>query len=178
MRRPVEFLLNSLITQYNKSNMVEALNCALRHRSGVLVRKSCSFSKCLKMHTARIKIVIDNHNRSIILGGGLLKSEVIIINYNLNSSRVHAQTFAEGAGFTDQYAAALAQGAVNGLDNIGLAAAFGMRPVLVGGQDLGVSLPLVSVIAAMVPVASRERGPQPPGRGGTPTAQHPGHDAA
>ena len=50
-----------------QTNIVEALNCSLRHRSGVLVRKSCSFSKCLQMHTARIKIVIDNHNRNIIL---------------------------------------------------------------------------------------------------------------
>jgi IS1 family transposase len=50
-----------------QTSIVEALNCSLRQRGGVLVRKSCSFSKCLKMHTARIKIIIDNHNRSIIL---------------------------------------------------------------------------------------------------------------
>ena len=50
-----------------QTNIVEALNGSLRHRCGVLVRKSCSFSKCLKMHTARIKIVIDNHNQNIIL---------------------------------------------------------------------------------------------------------------
>ena len=31
------------------------------------MRKSYSFSKCLKMHTARIKIIIDNHNLNIIL---------------------------------------------------------------------------------------------------------------
>ncbi|RZK23374.1 MAG: IS1 family transposase [Hymenobacter sp.] len=49
------------------TNVVEAINCSLRHRCGVLVRKSCSFSKCLKMHTARIKISIDCHNRNIIL---------------------------------------------------------------------------------------------------------------
>ena len=50
-----------------QTNIVEAINCSLRHRSGVLVRKSCSSSKCLQMHTARIKIVINNHNRNIIL---------------------------------------------------------------------------------------------------------------
>jgi len=44
------------------TSIVEAINCALRHRCGVLVRKSCSFSKSLEMHKARIKIVIDNHN--------------------------------------------------------------------------------------------------------------------
>jgi IS1 family transposase len=45
-----------------QTSIVEAINCALRQRCGVLVRKSCSFSKCLTMHTARIKIVIDNYN--------------------------------------------------------------------------------------------------------------------
>ena len=41
-----------------QANIVEALNCSLRQRCGVLVRKSCSFSKSLAMHNARIKIVI------------------------------------------------------------------------------------------------------------------------
>ena len=41
------------------TSIVEAINCSLRQRCGVLVRKSCSFSKSLVMHTARIKIVID-----------------------------------------------------------------------------------------------------------------------
>ncbi|WP_345070853.1 hypothetical protein [Hymenobacter fastidiosus] len=50
-----------------RTSIVEAINCSLRQRGGGLVRKSCSFSKCLKMPTARIKIIIDNHNRSIIL---------------------------------------------------------------------------------------------------------------
>ena len=45
-----------------KTNIVEAINCSLRQRCGVLVRKSCSFSKSLRMHTARIKIVVDNYN--------------------------------------------------------------------------------------------------------------------
>ena len=44
------------------TSIVEAINCSLRQRCGVLVRKSCSFSKALAMHTARIKIVIDNYN--------------------------------------------------------------------------------------------------------------------
>ena len=50
-----------------QTNIVEALNCPLRQRCGVLVRKSCFFSKSLVMHAARIKICIDQHNRSIIL---------------------------------------------------------------------------------------------------------------
>ena len=48
------------------TSIVEAVNCALRQRCGVLVRRSCSFSKSLAMHTARIKIVIDNYNANII----------------------------------------------------------------------------------------------------------------
>ena len=47
------------------TSIVEAINCSLRQRCGVLVRKSCAFSKSLLMHTARIKIVIDNHNANI-----------------------------------------------------------------------------------------------------------------
>ena len=44
------------------TSIVEAINWSLRQRCGVLVRKTCSFSKSLLMHTARIKIVIDNYN--------------------------------------------------------------------------------------------------------------------
>ena len=47
------------------TSIVEAVNCSLRQRCGVLVRKSCSFSKKLEMHTARIKIVIDNYNLTL-----------------------------------------------------------------------------------------------------------------
>ena len=47
------------------TSIVEAINCSLRQRCGVLVRKSCSFSKSLAGHTARIKIVIDNYNLTL-----------------------------------------------------------------------------------------------------------------
>jgi len=46
-------------------DIVEAINCSLRQRCGVLVRKSCSFSKSLHMHTARIKIVVDSYNLTL-----------------------------------------------------------------------------------------------------------------
>ncbi|GAB3729422.1 hypothetical protein GCM10027594_11520 [Hymenobacter agri] len=49
-----------------QTNIVESLNCSLRQRCGVLVRKSCSFSKSLRMHAARLKICIDQHNRKSI----------------------------------------------------------------------------------------------------------------
>ena len=48
-----------------QTSIVEAINCSLRQRCGVLVRKSCSFSKSLAMHFARIKIAIDNHNSTL-----------------------------------------------------------------------------------------------------------------
>lgn len=48
-----------------QTGIVEAINCSLRQQGGVLVRKSCSFSKSLVMHIARIKIVIDNYNLTL-----------------------------------------------------------------------------------------------------------------
>lgn len=47
------------------TSIVEALNCSLRQRCGVLVRKSCSFSKLLSMHQVRIQVCIDAHNDRI-----------------------------------------------------------------------------------------------------------------
>ena len=48
-----------------QTSTVEAINCSLRQRCGVLVRKSCSFSKSLAVNTARIKIAIDNYNLTL-----------------------------------------------------------------------------------------------------------------
>ena len=48
-----------------QTSIVEALNYSLRQRCAMLVRKTCSFSKSLNMHAARIKIVIDNHNLTL-----------------------------------------------------------------------------------------------------------------
>ena len=45
-----------------RTNLVEGINNWLRQRCAVLVRKTCSFSKCLQMHHARIKIAIDAYN--------------------------------------------------------------------------------------------------------------------
>ncbi len=49
------------------TRVVEALNGKLRHRCGVLVRRSRSFSKCRASHYDRIKIAIDQHNLEITL---------------------------------------------------------------------------------------------------------------
>lgn len=46
-----------------QTSIVEAINCSLRQRCSVLVRKSCSFSRSLAMHHVRIQLVIDEHNR-------------------------------------------------------------------------------------------------------------------
>ena len=48
-----------------RTSIVEALNCSLRHRCEVLVRKSCSFSKSLTIHNAKNKICIYNNNKQI-----------------------------------------------------------------------------------------------------------------
>ena len=45
------------------TSMVEAVNCSLRQRCAVLVRKSCSFSRSLAMHRTRLQLCIDDHNR-------------------------------------------------------------------------------------------------------------------
>ena len=46
-----------------QTSIVEAINCSLRQKCGVLVRKACSFSRSLLMHHVRIQLVIDEHNR-------------------------------------------------------------------------------------------------------------------
>ena len=46
-------------------SIIEAINCSLRQRCGVLVRKSCSFSKTICMYDERIKISFDNHNATL-----------------------------------------------------------------------------------------------------------------
>ncbi len=50
-----------------QTSIVESINCSLRQRCAVLVRKSCSFSRSLAMHEARIKCCIDEHNRRVTL---------------------------------------------------------------------------------------------------------------
>ncbi|MBC6613177.1 IS1 family transposase [Hymenobacter sp. BT507] len=49
------------------TSIVEAINCSLRQKCAVLVRKTCSFSRSLAMHYIhiRIQLVIDEHNRRL-----------------------------------------------------------------------------------------------------------------
>ena len=49
------------------TRVVEALNGKLRHRCGVLMRRSRSFSKCRTSHYNRIKIAINQYNLEITL---------------------------------------------------------------------------------------------------------------
>ena len=46
-----------------QTSLVEAINCCLRQRCAVLVRKSCCFTRSLAMPRVRIQRVIDEHNR-------------------------------------------------------------------------------------------------------------------
>ena len=48
-----------------RTHLVEGVNCRLHQRCAVLVRKTCSFSKCLQMPHARIKIAIDAYNLTL-----------------------------------------------------------------------------------------------------------------
>ena len=48
-----------------QTSIVEAVNCSLRQKCAVLVRKTCSFSRSLSMHRVRIQLVIDEHNRRL-----------------------------------------------------------------------------------------------------------------
>ncbi|WP_324671897.1 IS1 family transposase [Hymenobacter sp. GOD-10R] len=48
-----------------QTSIVEAINCSLRQRCSVLVRRFCSFSRSLTMHQTRIQLVVDEHNRRL-----------------------------------------------------------------------------------------------------------------
>ena len=102
----------------------------------------------------------------------------MIINHDSNPGVGHGQGLAERAGFAHQHAAAVAEGTVDGLDDAGLALAFGTGPVLPAGQDGGVGFPLVGEVPAVAAVTPGQGGPQAPQRRFAPAAQRPGHDAA
>ena len=89
------------------------------------------------------------------VGGGLIKDDItiVVIDDNFNSGRVHLQAFAERTTLSHQHAAAVTQGTVDGLDNVGLSFDLGARPVLVAGQDGSVGFPLVSEVPAAPSVA-------------------------
>ena len=110
-------------------------------------------------------------------GGGLIQGVIVFVNNDFNPGRVHTQRFAEGAGFSDQYATALAQRTVDGFHNTGSAAALGAAAMVPARQHAHVGFPLVGEIPAVPPVPGRQGLPEPSGRGRVPPAQHPGHDA-
>jgi IS1 family transposase len=47
------------------TSIVEAINCSLRQKCAVLVRKTCSLTRSLAMHHVRIQLGIDEHNRRL-----------------------------------------------------------------------------------------------------------------
>ena len=115
--------------------------------------------------------------KAAILGSGLLEGEVVIIDDNFKAGRVHDPGFAERAGLAHEHAAALAQGTITGLDEAGLALAFGAVPVLQARQHLGVGLSLVGKEPAMPTVMPRQRLPKAAQGRFAPAAQRPAHDA-
>ena len=90
---------------------------------------------------------------------------------------MHGQGFAEGAGLAHEHAAALAQGAIDGFDDVGLALALGTGPVLPARQHLGVGFPLVGKIPAVAVIPAGQGLPELAQRGFAPAAQRPAHDA-
>ena len=77
---------------------------------------------------------------------------------------MYYQALAKGAGFSHQYAAPLAQGAIDGFPDARAAVAFGTAAVLGAGQGPDVGLPQVGEVPAATAVALGQRLPQPPGR--------------
>jgi len=90
---------------------------------------------------------------------------------------MHGQVFAEGAELAHEHAAALAQGAVDGFDDVGLALAPSTGPVLSARQRLGDSFPLVGKIPAVAVIPAGQRLPALAQRGFAPAAQRPAHNA-
>ena len=110
-------------------------------------------------------------------GGGLLQGEVVVINHNFYSGGMHGQRLAKRTRLAHQHAAALAQGAVDGLDDAGLPRAFGAGPVLPPRQHLGVGFPLVGEEPTMPAVMPWQRPPKLAQGRFAPAAQRPARDA-
>ena len=100
----------------------------------------------------------------------------MVVENDFNLRCVHFQKFTKRTAFAHGHAA-LAQRAVAGFHDAGLAFAFGTRPVLVAGQHLGVVLSLVGEVPAASPVTCAQLLPKAAGRGVAPAAQRRGHNA-
>ena len=71
----------------------------------------------------------------------------MLVNDDFDAGLVHAQGLTERTGFAHEYAAALAQGAVECFNYVGLAGL--VAPVRVRRQHGGVSRPLIGVVPAV-----------------------------
>ena len=90
---------------------------------------------------------------------------------------MHGQAFAERTRLADQYAAPVAQRAVERFHDAGLATALGTGPVGSGRQHRRVRFPGIGVIRRIVLITSRQLLEEPPARSRAPAPQHPAHDA-
>ena len=102
---------------------------------------------------------------------------IVLVDADFDSRRVHGLGFAERAAFADQHTTALAQGAIQGFNDGGLAFALGAGPVRTGGKGLGVSRKEVREVPAVAAVAVGQGLPEAAGRGRIAPAQDPSHDA-
>ena len=73
---------------------------------------------------------------------------MIVVDDIFNSGGVHFQAFAERATLAHKHPTALAQRAVDRLDNACLTFTFGTGPVLATGQNGSVDFPLVGEVPA------------------------------
>ena len=90
---------------------------------------------------------------------------------------MHGQRFAERTELAHEHAAALAQEAIDGFDDVGLALALGTGPVLPARQHLGVDFPLVGKTPAVAVIPAGQQLPELAQRGLAPATQRPTHDA-
>ena len=81
---------------------------------------------------------------------------------------MHGQAFAERTRLADQYAAPVAQRAVERFHDAGLATALGTGPVGSGRQHRRVRFPGIGVIRRIVLITSRQLLEEPPARSRTP----------
>lgn len=102
----------------------------------------------------------------------------MFVNDELDTDVVHGQGAAEGTGFSYQYTAFLAQGAVDGLHDAGLPAALRTGPVSRCGQNTPVGFPFVRKVPRAATVLLGQDLPEPLRGSRSTVAQHLGHDAA
>ena len=128
MATPYEFVTNQLCNSLLSASVEPFIDAYKLHRRDQMAR----------LYRSGVDGEFGNDYSKF--GGGLSRDGilVVLVNANFDSGGVHRQQFAKRTGFADQYAATLAQGVIQGFDNIGLAFALGTGPVWTRRQCLGI----------------------------------------